>query len=452
MSEQIAALPVTDSELERRTVRHVVRHVVPFLGLLYLVNFLDRTNVGFAALRMNGDIGLSARLYGIGAGVFFFGYFVGEIPSNVWLHKFGCRVWIAGIMVTWGIIAAAMGLLQTPAQFITLRVILGVAEAGFFPGIIFVLSLWIPRRYLARTIATFYLGVPVSQAIGAPISTALMAFGDHVGIPGWRLMYVCEGLPAILLGIACLFYLTDVPSKAHWLADDERNWLVNTLDAEEKEKALASGPHMTKAQQIRRALSSKIVWALALIYFGITSGSNSMNYILPSVLQSFQRTFGMKISLMSNGLITAIPYAFAAVIMLFWTRRSDRHQERRKHTGAAALLAAIAMAVSLLINNPVVIIIGFVLLAVGGYSAINVFWAIPQRVLSGLEAAAGIALINSIGNLSGFSGPYITQFFYSISGNYNTGFLVIAALVGLGGIGALLLPKRQVEAAGTPNG
>ncbi|HXU48793.1 MAG TPA: MFS transporter, partial [Candidatus Binatia bacterium] len=311
---------------------------------------------------------------------------------------------------------------------------------------------WIPRRYLARTIATFYLGVPVSQAIGAPISTALMAFGDHVGIPGWRLMYVCEGLPAILLGIACLFYLTDVPSKAHWLADDERNWLVKTLDAEEKEKALTSGPHMTKAQQIRRALSSKIVWALALIYFGITSGSNSMNYILPSVLQSFQRTFGMKISLMSNGLITAIPYAFAAVIMLFWTRRSDRHQERRKHTGAAALLAAIAMAVSLLINNPVVIIIGFVLLAVGGYSAINVFWAIPQRVLSGLEAAAGIALINSIGNLSGFSGPYITQFFYSISGNYNTGFLVIAALVGLGGIGALLLPKRQVEAAGTPNG
>lgn len=446
MADQIAtALPATDSELERRTLRHVVRHVVPFLGVLYLVNFLDRTNVGFAALRMNADIGLSARMFAIGAGVFFFGYFAGEIPSNIGLHKFGCRVWIAGIMVSWGIVAASMGFLRTPTQFIVLRVLLGIAESGFFPGIIFVLSLWIPRRYLARTIATFYLGVPISQAVGAPLSTGLMELGSHVGLPGWRLMYVCEGVPAILLGIACLFYLTDLPSKAHWLPDDERVWLVNTLAAEEREKFLRFGPQESKAKQVWRAVTNPVVLGLSLIYFGITSGSNSMNYILPSVLQSFRKTFGMEISLISNGLITAIPYALAAIVMLFWTRRSDRFQERRKHTAVAALLAAISMAIALLINNPIVIIIGFVFLAIGGYSAINVFWAIPQRVLTGLEAAAGIALINSIGNLSGFSGPYITEFFYSISGRYNTGFLVIAAFVGLGGIGALLLPKHRVE-------
>ncbi|HTZ73005.1 MAG TPA: MFS transporter [Candidatus Aquilonibacter sp.] len=447
LSDQTETLTAESAALERRTVRHVVRHIIPFLGILYLVNFLDRTNVGFAALRMNGDIGLSARLYAVGAGVFFFGYFVAEIPSNVGLHKFGARVWIAGIMVTWGIVAASMGFLRTPAQFIGLRVLLGVAEAGFFPGIIFLLSLWIPRMYLARTIATFYLGVPVSQAIGAPLSTGLMELGSRIGLPGWRLMYVCEGIPAVLLGVACLFYLTDTPSKAHWLASDERNWLVNTLADEEREKLLRLGPQLSKAQQVWRALTNPIVWALSLIYFGITSGSNSMNYILPSVLQSFRHTFGMNISLLSNGFITAIPYALAAVVMLFWTRRSDRLQERRKHAGYAALLAAVAMAIALLINNPVVIIVGFVLLAIGGYSAINVFWAIPQRVLTGLEAAAGIALINSIGNLSGFSGPYITNFFYSISGRYTVGFLVIAALVGLGGIGALLLPESKVEGA-----
>ncbi|HKV49520.1 MAG TPA: MFS transporter [Candidatus Acidoferrales bacterium] len=452
MSEQIAALSVTDSEIERRTVRHVVRHVVPFLGLLYLVNFLDRTNVSFAALRMNADIGISDALFGFGAGVFFFGYFIAEIPSNIGLHKFGCRVWIAGIMATWGVIAAGMGFLQTPRQFIVLRVLLGLAEAGFFPGIIFVLSIWIPRRYLARTIATFYLGVPISQAIGAPLSTGLMELGAHIGVPGWRLMYVCEGLPAIVLGIACLFYLTDTPAKARWLPDDERDWLVKTLAAEERENRRSQGPELTKGQQVWRALKNPTVLGLALIYFGITSGSNSMNYIFPSVLQSFRRTFGMNISLISNGLITAIPYAVAAVVMLFWTRRSDRMQERRKHTAAAALLAAVGLAVALLINNPIVIIVGFVLLAVGGYCAINVFWAIPQRVLSGLEAAAGIALINSIGNLSGVSGPSITQFFYAKEGNYTIGFLIMAAFVALGGIGALLLPKRQAEVAETTNG
>jgi MFS family permease len=437
----------SEATLEQRTVRRVFRRIVPFLAILYVINFLDRTNVGFAALTMNGDIGISPSIYGLGAGIFFIGYFIFEVPSNVLLHKFGPRVWIARIMVSWGLVSCAMGFLRTPLHFILLRVLLGIAEAGFFPGIIFLLCLWIPRRYLAGTIATFYLGVPMSQVLGAPISTALMTLGSHIGVPGWRLMYVCEGLPAIILGFVCLFYLTDTPSQAQWLADDERAWLIDTLATEERAKSLNAGRQLTKGEQVRRALTNKIVWALALIYFGITSGSNSMNYLLPSVLQSFRKTFGMNIGLISNGFITAIPYAVAAVVMLLWTRRSDRVQERRKHAGFAALLAAVAMAISLLINNPYVIVMGFVLLAVGGYSAINVFWAIPQELLSGLEAAAGIALINSIGNLSGFLGPYLTSFLFSITGRYTAGFFVIAGLVALGGIGALLLPKSKLDVA-----
>jgi len=445
-------VPPADAALERRTVQRVFRRIVPFLAVLYVVNFLDRTNVSFAALTMNGDIHITPTVFGFGAGIFFIGYFIFEVPSNILLHKFGPRMWIARIMVTWGIISAGTGFIHTPSQFVILRVLLGIAEAGFFPGIVFLLSQWIPRRYLAGAIATFYLGVPISQVAGAPLSTGLMKLGGTIGISGWRLMYVCEGLPAIVLGIACLLYLTDRPSDARWLADDEREWLIGTLEAEERAKVSAAGPQMKKSEQIRRALTNRFVWALAFIYLGITCGSNSMNYLFPSVLQSFRRTFGMNIGLISNGLITAIPYAAAAVAMLWWTRRSDRFQERRKHTAAAAILASLASATSLLINKPIVIVIGFVLLAVGVYSAINVFWAIPQRVLSGLEAATGIALINAIGNLSGFGGPYLSGFLYTITGTYTAGFLVIAVLVGLGGIGILLMPARLIDIPTQPIG
>jgi MFS family permease len=446
-----AALPTqTSQQLEQQTIRRVIRRIVPFLAILYVTNFLDRTNVGFAKLTMNGDIGISERVYGLGAGIFFIGYFIFEVPSNVLLHKFGPRVWIARIMVTWGLISGAMGFLQTPVHFVALRFLLGLAEAGFFPGIVYLLGMWIPRRYLAGTIASFYLGVPISQVMGLPLSAGLMELGSRFGVPGWRLMYVCEGVPAILLGIVCLLYLTDTPAQARWLTDEQRAWLMRTLEAEEQAKLLATGPQRGKGEQIRRALSSPVVWALALIYFGITSGSNSINYLLPSVIQSFRGAFGLKIGLLQNAFISAIPYAVSAVAMLWWTRHSDRYQERRVHTGAAALLAAISIAISLFINNPVVIVVGFVLLAVGGYSAINVFWAIPQQVLTGLEAAAGIALINSIGNLSGFFGPYLTTFLYTVTGKYVAGFLIVAALVGLGGIGILLLPKRQIEGQAPP--
>ncbi|MGE8098684.1 MFS transporter [Pseudomonas fluorescens] len=429
-------------ELERTTIRRVTRRLVPFLVVLYIINFLDRTNVGFAALRMNEDIGISAAIYGLGAGIFFVGYFFFEVPSNVLLHKFGARIWIARIMITWGIVATAMGFLQTTGHFLTLRVLLGIAEAGFFPGIIFLLSMWFPSRYRARVIAMFYLGIPVAQVIGAPLSVGLMELGDAFGFVGWRVMYVLEGLPAIVLGIACLFYLTDKPADARWLTVEQREWLIDTLGREEREKAANVTPGLSRWNEIRQALTHPLVWRMALIYFGITSGSNAMNFFFPSVLQSFRGSFGIELGLIQNGLITAIPYSLAGVAMVFWSRHSDKSQERHIHAGSAALLAAGSIALALWINQPWIIVAGFILLTIGVYSAINVFWAIPGQVLTGVGAAAGIGLINSIGNLSGFTGPFLTGLIYNLTGSYSPAFLVIAALVAAGGVGILLLPRK----------
>lgn len=441
------------SDIEQQTIKRVTRRLIPFLVLLFVVAFLDRNNVGFAALRMNEDIGISQTIYGLGAGIFFLGYFIFEVPSNILLHRFGARIWLARIMVTWGIIAGAMGFLQTAGHFITLRVLLGIAEAGFFPGVIYLLSLWFPSRYRARMIASFYLGVPIAQILGAPLSVGLMQFGDTWGVVGWRLMYIVEAVPALILGVVCYFYLTDRPADAHWLTAEQRQWLIKTLDEEERSKPLVVGVQPTKGQMIRKALASRQVWMLALVYFGITSGSNAMNFFLPTVLASFRASFGLEIGLMQNGLITAVPYAVAAVAMIWWSRRSDRLQERHWHAGGAAMLAAASIALALAINQPWIIVIGFILLAMGVYSAINVFWAVPGQVLTGVGAAAGIGLINSIGNLSGFAGPYLTGFLFNVTGSYTPGFLIIAALVGAGGLGMVLMPRNSValdDARGTP--
>jgi ACS family tartrate transporter-like MFS transporter len=442
----MSTLSTPVSDLEKQTISRVTRRLIPFLALLFIVAFLDRTNVGFAALRMNQDIGISQTLYGFGAGIFFLGYFIFEVPSNIFMHRYGARLWIARIMVTWGIVASVMGMLQTPVHFVVLRALLGVAEAGFFPGVIYLLSLWFPARYRAQVIAGFYLGVPISQVIGAPLSVSLIELGEHIGVTGWRLMYVLEGLPAILLGVVCWFYLSDRPSEARWLTDEQRNWLMRTLAAEEAAKPLAVGKGMSHGAQIRTVLKNRVVWAMALTYFGITSGSNAMNFFFPSVLQSFQESFGIKLGLLQNGLITAIPYALAGVAMFYWSRRSDRKQERYVHVASAALLAAVSIAIALVVDHPLATIVGFILLAIGVYSAVITFWAIPGQVLTGVGAAAGIGLINSVGNLSGFAGPYLIGLIKTATGSYTPGFLLIAALVGAGGVGALLLPRRPGSA------
>lgn len=433
------------SALEEQTVKRVTKRIIPFLVILFIMAFLDRTNIGFAALHMNEALGITQTIFGLGAGIFFLGYFIAEVPSNVLLHKFGARIWIARIMITWGIIAAFMGFITTGTQFIVLRFLLGIAEAGFFPGVIFYLTLWFPARYRARVFASFYLGLPIAQIIGAPVSVGLMQWGDSIGYEGWRLMYILEGIPSVILGLICLKYLTNTPKEATWLSAEQRQWLMTTLEREEQEKLKSEDVNVSKSTIIKQVFKNPLVWIMALIYFGITSGSNAMFFFLPSVLESFRNTFGMEISLMQNGLLTAIPYAFAAVGMILWSRRSDKKQERYHHGAFAAIMAASAIAIALIVNEPWAIIVGFIFLAIGVFSAINIFWTIPGQTLTGIGAATGIGIINSVGNLSGFSGPYLTGYLYTSTGTYTVAFMVIASFVAMGGLGLILLGRLKAR-------
>ncbi|HCA5312040.1 TPA: MFS transporter [Acinetobacter baumannii] len=432
-------------DFEKDVIRTVTFKLIPALVILYLVAYIDRAAVGFAHLHMGADVGIGDAAYGLGAGLFFIGYFLFEVPSNLLLDKFGARKWFTRILLTWGLITMAMALIQGPKSFYLLRFLLGIAEAGFFPGVIFYLTLWFPAKYRARVFATFYLGLPIAQIIGAPISVGLMQWGNTIGYEGWRLMYVLEGIPSIILGLICLKYLTNNPKEAQWLTAEQRQWLMNTLEREEREKQQSADAALTKGELIKQVFKNPLVWIMAIVYFGITSGSNAMFFFLPSVLESFRNTFGMQISLIQNGLLTAIPYAFAAVGMVLWSRRSDRKQERYKHGACAALMAAFAIAIALIVNQPWAIIVGFILLAIGVFSAINIFWTIPGQTLTGVGAAAGIGLINSVGNLSGFTGPYLTGYLYTTTGTYTVAFLAIAGFVAMGGLGLLLLAKLKSD-------
>lgn len=416
-------------------MRRVFGRILPFLMILFVVNVLDRTNVSVGALGMNRDLSINQSLYGLGAGIFFIGYFLFEIPSNILLHHFGVRIWIARIMISWGVIASLMCLLRTPGQFLLLRFLLGVAEAGFFPGVVFYLSLWVPAKYKAKAMAGFYIGFPVAQVIGAPLSAGLMHWGQTLGWSGWRVMYLCEGVPAIVLGIVCLFYLTDSPSNAEWLTREQRLWLIRELAAEQRSLESVSRASASKSELIREVLQSRVVWILSVFYFGITCGSNALNFFLPTVLQSLNQRHGLHIGLVETGFLSAVPYATASVAMYWWGKHSDKSQERRAHSGMAAVFGATAFSVSLVASSPAAVMIGFTLFAVGLYCAINVFWTIPATLVTGLQAATAIALVNSIGNLSGFFAPMFMGRLYMHTGSYRISFFVIALVVAAAGLG-----------------
>ncbi|MCA1821310.1 MAG: MFS transporter, partial [Pseudonocardia sp.] len=306
-----------------RTARKITVRLVPFLGLLYLVNYLDRVNVGFAALTMNADLGLSAAAYGLGAGLFFIGYFFFEVPSNIILHRVGARIWIARIMITWGLVASATAFIQGQTSFYVVRVLLGVTEAGFFPGIIMYLSYWFPRAQRAKIVALFFLAVPLSSVIGSPLSTLLLQHGDGVlGFDaGWRFMFFVEGVPAVLLGVLVLLLLPSRPRHATWLTEQESSTLEAHIAAEDSREV--GGDTLSRA-----ALTDPRVIALSVIYFGIVFGLYVLAFFLPQVIKGFQKQFQVTFSLVEIGLITAVPYAFASVAMVLWARHSDRTGER----------------------------------------------------------------------------------------------------------------------------
>ncbi len=438
------------SDIEAQTLRRVTIRLVPLLMALYFVNYLDRTNLGIAKAEVSADLQLSATMFGLASGIFFIGYVLVEVPSNLALVRFGARRWLARIAVSWGIVAVALGFAPNAATLLVLRFLLGVAEAGLFPGVVFYLSQWFPAAYRARVVGVFMLAIPVASAIGTPLAAWLIETGHGVfGLAGWRFMMICVGLPAVLLGVVCWFHLTDRPADARWLTGAQRRWLTETLAAEH---------HDTAARHrypLRRTLRSPRVWALAVVYFGIAYGLYALAFFLPSIVAGFKQTFGVQLSLIQVGLITAVPYTVAAVAMFFWSRHADRRHEYVWHVALPLALGGLAIPVALYLRHPVAVMVPVTLAAVGIYSALPVFWALPSKFLTGTAAAAGIGLINSLGNLGGFAAPYATGALSDATGSNRAGMWAVGAV--MAGCAALVValgsapPPSAGDAAPSPD-
>jgi MFS transporter, ACS family, tartrate transporter len=424
-----------ENTLGRTTLAKITWRLLPFMFLLYIVAFLDRVNVGFAALQMKGDLALSDTVYGIGAGIFFIGYFVFEIPSNLILERVGARVWIARIMLTWGVISSAMFLVSGETSFYILRFLLGVAEAGFFPGMILYLTYWFPARERARRVALFMTAIPISGVIGSPISGALLTLDGFAGLAGWQIMFLAEGIPAILLGILVLRYLPNGPDEAGWLEPEERGWLRRALERENRIKS-EHGEYTT-----RQALANGKVWLLSAIYFGVVTSVYGVSLWLPLIIEDLSG-FGN----FAVGLLSVIPYFAGAVGMVLFARHSDATGERRWHVAVAAFIATVGLVLTGATASPVVEMAALTLAALGIYSTLATFWSLPTAFLSGTAAAAGIALINSVGNLGGFVGPYVVGFLSDATGSFYAGLLLLAALILVAGLLALAVRhERSLE-------
>jgi len=402
-------------DLETRTIARVTTRLVPFLILCYFVAYLDRVNVSFASLTMNKDLGISATAYGFGAGIFFLSYFVFEVPSNLFLERFGARKWIARIMISWGILSGATAFVQGEYSFYLVRFLLGIAEAGFFPGIIFYLTLWFPAAYRARIIGYFMAAIPLSSVLGYPVSALLLELDGLAGLHGWQWLFIVEAVPAVILSAVVFYYLTDRPADAAWLAPEQRTWLANRLTLEQRQREAVQ--HFT----IMQALLNPKVLALALVYFGAVACNYGIGFFLPQIVKGFGLTT------LQTGFVGTIPYIVGAFAIIYWGRRSDQKQERKFHAAFALLVAAVGIAASTFLPDPTMKMIALSVAAFGVFGALPVFWTLPTSFLSGAAAAGGIAIINSIGNLSGFVGPYLVGYIKDQTGSFNGGLLCLAA-------------------------
>jgi ACS family tartrate transporter-like MFS transporter len=418
--------------LEQRTMAKVSRRLIPFLILCYFVAYLDRVNVGFAGLTIRGDLHLTASAFGLASGIFFFTYFIFEVPSNLLLERFGARKWIARIMLTWGVISGATAFATGAHSFYLLRLLLGAAEAGFFPGIIFYLTLWFPAVYRGRIIAWFMAAIPASSVIGAPVSSLLLYLDGFGGLKGWQWLFLVEGVPAVILSVVVFFYLTDRPALARWLAPDEREWLAGRLAAEERQR------RASEAISVGQALRDWRVLTLALIYFGAVAANYGTAFWLPQIIQGFGAVTKFQI-----GLITTLPYLVGAIGMVLWGRHSDRHMERKGHLVIALAIAAAGIALAGVLNDPILKMAALTVAGFGVFANLPIFWTLPAAFLSGSAAAAGIAIINALGNLAGFFGPYAMGWAKDRTGSFASGLYVIAAVVVIALIAALLLPHNK---------
>lgn len=416
-------------------VRKARWKLIPFLALLYALNYLDRVNVGFAASTMQVDLGLSTAAFGLGAGLFFLGYSLFEVPSNIIMHKVGARLWIARIMVSWGLLACAMAWVQGETSFYVLRVLLGIAEAGLLPGIILYLTYWFPNEYRGRLTAQFFLALPLSLVVGAPLSTWIIGVGDGLfGLAGWQFMFVVEGLPAVLIGIAVFLFLPDRPQNAKWLTPAQKNALDKALASESREAA----DHGTAS--LRRALLDPKVYIMGLILFATVFGSYAFSFFMPQVIKDLQASFGAPLTDMQIALVTTIPFALAAVAMCVLSWSSDRKRERIWHAAVPLTLGAGAVALAAFAGSPIVAVILLAIAVSATMSATPILWQLPRYFLAGPAAAAGIGLVGAIANLSGFVAPTVTGALRQASGNFTSSLLTIAAsmvvavllLIGLG--------------------
>jgi len=427
-----------DHSLERATMRRVAWRLIPFICLLYFIAFIDRVNIGFAALTMNKDLGFSSAVFGFGAGVFFFGYFLFEVPSNIILDKVGARIWIARVMITWGLISAAFAFIKGEYSFYALRFLLGAAEAGFFPGIILYLTFWFPARYRAGVVSLFMAAAPISVVLGSPLSGALLELEGVMGLHGWQWMFLVEAVPAVLLGIVVLFYLTDRPEKATWLAPDQRDWLVAEMEAERAARGSVA------KHGILAGMADPRVLALALVYFGTSAGLYTLGIWAPQII----RGFGL--SPMAVGFLNAIPPTIAVVAMILWARHSDRTGERTWHVVIACLVASAGLMLAGAASSVVAVIAALSLVNIGISAAKPPLWAMPTMFLSGPAAAVGIATINAIGNLGGFVGPWVIGWIKDSTGSFAGGLVFVAALLVLSAVLSLVVARvgRRPEPAG----
>ena len=417
-----------------RARRRVMFRVMPYMFLLYIIAFLDRVNVSYAALAMKDDLGFADDVLGLGAGIFFLGYFLLEIPGSILVEKWSARGWIARIMISWGIVAILMGFIQSKSQFYSARFVLGAAEAGFFPGIIVYFSHWFRYEDRAKAVALFMAAIPVANIIGSPVSGLLLGV-NWLGLAGWRWLFIIEGAPAIIFGVVTIFYLTDRPHQARWLPDDERDWLTGELEREKHAK------QATRSYSIMQAFRHREVVLLTLAYFFMVTAVYGFNFWLPTILKKVSGSSNLVVTL-----ISALPYCVALVAILVVGWSSDRTNERRWHTALSMIVASIGLLLSVVAQDQTALaVLMFCVAGAGMYSYLPGFWALPTSFLTGTAAAASIGLINSIGNLGGFVGPYVVGYLSQATNSFLGGVLYLAtsALVAAGLILSLRATKQR---------
>jgi ACS family tartrate transporter-like MFS transporter len=401
--------------VETSAMRKIYWRLLPFLVLTYLLAYVDRINVGFAALTMRGDLHMNATEFGFASGIFFWGYFLFEVPSNMIIEKVGARRWIARIMISWGLVAAATAFVTGVESFTAIRFLLGLAEAGFFPGIILYFTYWFPQYHHARIMSGFLIGLPVAVAIGSPVSTALLSLDGLLGLHGWQYMYLCEGIPTVLCGFVVLFVLTDKPEQASFLSAEEKAWLAGQLAAERKSK------DRLRPMSVWRSFYDPKILLLSLNYFGIITASLGMLIFIPQIIKSIGVTSNMTV-----GWLTMIPYLCGTASLIVWAAVSDRMRERRWNLFWACVLSTVGLVIAALTMGTWWALVGMSLAACGFYGSKGPFWAMPPMILTGPAAAAGIAWISSIGNLGGFFGPWYVGWVKDETGSYAGGLFGLA--------------------------